>query len=178
MKFIFLVFLCSFFYFNTAQAETFFGAGGGYSNFSIDYVSTPSFEFEDKATSGKAFIGYEFDNLKGFAKFEVSYDSYGDWSPNNQKDTLSSFSLTWTPSIEIADGTFIAARLGTSRWNSDISSKNKVIESQGGNGVEVFYGISFETPLVDKLSIRIDYDIHDIDYVQFNTFTMLLTLNF
>lgn len=163
---------------SSVYAETFFGAGGGYTKFSIDYTSTPSFEFEDQVNNGKIFIGYEFDSLKGLAKFETSYDYYGDWNPNIQKDVLSSFSVVWTPSIEIANGTFITARLGAFRWNSDISSENRVVESQGGSAVDVFYGISFETPLVDKLSIRFDYDVHDIDYVQFDTFMMLLTLKF
>lgn len=177
MKLPILIFFYIFFS-GLIQAETFFGAGGGYTKFSIDYVSTPSFEFEDQVNNGKIFIGYEFDNLKGLAKFETAYNYYGDWNPNNQKDTLSSFSLAWTPSIEIADGTFITARLGAYRWNSDISSENKVIESQGGSAVDIFYGISFQTPLVDNLSIRFDYDVHDIDYVQFDTFMMLLTLRF
>ena len=163
---------------NFTHAETFFGAGGGYTKFSVDYVSTPSFEFEDQVTNGKIFLGYEFNSLKGIAKFETSYDYYGAWNPNNHEDKLSSFSIVWTPSFELTSQTFITARLGAFMWNSDIPSENKIFESQGGNGIDIFYGISFETPLVDNLSIRFDYDVHDIEYVQFDTFMILLTLSF
>ena len=123
-------------------------------------------------------FGYAFKKNENLFRFETAYNYYGEWNPNNTKDKLTSFSLSWTPYIELSSGTYLVGKVGAFWWNSDFSGDEKIIESQGTDGVDYFYGVGIETQLVDKLSLRADFERHDIDYLQFDTMTIALIVKF
>lgn len=184
MKIKFALVVAALFAAQAASAQTYVGVGVGQSKLKgdvADFINdVPGSSFDDKDTTGKALIGYQFN--RNFA-IEGQYNYLGHYTAENRFNTAGaqarSLGLDAVVTVPVTERFGVLGRVGVARTRVD-GHVNGFTDR--GYSTDPKFGLGLQYKLTDKVAIRGEVERTRVEFdnskSHINTATVSLTYKF